>query len=46
MFEVADASQINFEDFFGSLGAAQAVVKKVEDVTANDMIFRRWSRNC
>lgn len=36
---VADASQINFEDFLGSLAAAQAVVKKVEDVTANDMIL-------
>ncbi|MDU5496969.1 MAG: phosphoglycerate kinase [Acinetobacter baumannii] len=36
---VADASQINFEDFLGSLAAAQAVIKKVEDVTANDMIL-------
>lgn len=36
---VADASQINFEDFLGSLAAAEAVVKKVEDVTSNDMIL-------
>ena len=36
---VADASEINFNDFLGSLAAAKAVVKKVEDVTDNDMIL-------
>ena len=36
---VADASEINFDDFLGSLAAAKAVVKKVEDVTDNDMIL-------
>ena len=36
---VADASQINFEDFLGSLANAQAVVKKVADVTDTDMIL-------
>ena len=36
---VADASEINFDDFLGSLAAAIAVVKKVEDVTDNDMIL-------
>ena len=36
---VADASEINFADFLGSLAAAKAVVKKVEDVTDNDMIL-------
>lgn len=36
---VADASEINFDDFLGSLAAAKAVVKKVEDVSDNDMIL-------
>ncbi|QXW24657.1 phosphoglycerate kinase [Acinetobacter johnsonii] len=36
---VADASEINFDDFLGSLSAAKAVVKKVEDVADNDMIL-------
>ena len=36
---VADASEIDFADFLGSLAAAKAVVKKVEDVTDNDMIL-------
>ena len=36
---VADASEINFDDFLGSLAAVKAVVKKVEDVTDNDMIL-------
>ncbi len=36
---VADASEIDFTDFLGSLAAAKAVVKKVEDVTDNDMIL-------
>ena len=36
---VADATQIDFSDFLGSLAKAQAVVKKVEDVTENDMIL-------
>lgn len=36
---VADATQIDFSDFLGSLAKAKAVVKKVEDVTENDMIL-------
>lgn len=36
---VADAGQINFDDFLGSLAASQAVVKSVSDVTDNDMIL-------
>ncbi|MFB2539082.1 MULTISPECIES: phosphoglycerate kinase [unclassified Acinetobacter] len=36
---VADASEINFEDFLGSLANAKAVVKKVADVADNDMIL-------
>jgi phosphoglycerate kinase len=36
---VADASEINFDDFLGSLAAAKAVVKNVEDVADNDMIL-------
>ncbi|MCP6525108.1 phosphoglycerate kinase, partial [Klebsiella pneumoniae] len=32
-------SEIDFADFLGSLAAAKAVVKKVEDVTDNDMIL-------
>jgi phosphoglycerate kinase len=36
---VADAAEINFDDFLGSLAAAKAVVKKVEDVADNDMIL-------
>ncbi|MHA3048934.1 phosphoglycerate kinase [Acinetobacter sp. ANC 4641] len=36
---VADATQINFEDFLGSLANTPAVVKKVEDVAENDMIL-------
>ncbi|WOE32348.1 MULTISPECIES: phosphoglycerate kinase [unclassified Acinetobacter] len=36
---VADASEINFADFLGSLAMAKATVKKVADVTDNDMIL-------
>ncbi len=36
---VADASEIDFSDFLGSLANAKAVVKKVEDVSDNDMIL-------
>lgn len=36
---VADASEINFDDFLGSAGNAKAVVKKVADVSDNDMIL-------
>ena len=36
---VADASEINFDDFLGSAGNANAVVKKVADVSDNDMIL-------
>ncbi|WP_151710669.1 phosphoglycerate kinase [Acinetobacter brisouii] len=36
---VADATQINFEDFLGSLANTPAIVKKVEDVAENDMIL-------
>ena len=36
---VADATQIDFSDFLGSLANAQAVVKKVEDVADTDMIL-------
>ncbi|PWF32293.1 phosphoglycerate kinase, partial [Yersinia pestis] len=36
---VADASEINFEDFLGSLAAAKATVKNVADVADNDMIL-------
>ncbi|AMW78697.1 phosphoglycerate kinase [Acinetobacter sp. TGL-Y2] len=36
---VADASEIVFSDFLGSLATAKAVVKKVEDVSDNDMIL-------
>ena len=36
---VADAAEINFDDFLGSLAAAKAVIKKVEDVADNDMIL-------
>ncbi len=36
---VANASEINFEDFLGSLAKAQAVVKKVSEVSENDMIL-------
>ena len=36
---VADASEINFDDFFGSAGNANAVVKKVADVDDTDMIL-------
>ncbi|MCJ8145889.1 phosphoglycerate kinase [Acinetobacter sp. A3.8] len=36
---VADASEINFDDFLGSVGNAKAVVKKVADVSDNDMIL-------
>ncbi len=36
---VADASEINFDDFLGSAGNAKAVVKKVADVDDNDMIL-------
>ena len=36
---VADASEIDFSDFLGSLATAKAVVKKVEDVSDNDMIL-------
>ena len=36
---VADATQIDFSDFLGSLANAQAVVKKVENVADTDMIL-------
>lgn len=36
---VADASEIDFSDFLGSLATTKAVVKKVEDVSDNDMIL-------
>jgi len=36
---VADIAEINFDDFLGSLAAAKATVKKVEDVSDNDMIL-------
>lgn len=36
---VADASEIDFADFLGSLAAAKATIKKVEDVADNDMIL-------
>ena len=36
---VADVSEINFDDFLGSAGNANAVVKKVADVGHNDMIL-------
>jgi len=36
---VADASEINFEDFLGSLATAKATVKNVADVADNDMIL-------
>lgn len=36
---VADASEISFDDFLGSAGNANAVVKKVADVGDNDMIL-------
>lgn len=36
---VADVSEINFDDFLGSAGNANAVVKKVADVGDNDMIL-------
>ena len=36
---VADASEIHFDDFLGSAGNAKAVVKKVADVSDNDMIL-------
>ena len=36
---VADAAEIDFADFLGSLAKAKAVVKKVADVTDNDMIL-------
>ncbi|MFC3902298.1 phosphoglycerate kinase [Acinetobacter marinus] len=36
---VTDASEINFDDFLGSAGNANAVVKKVADVGDNDMIL-------
>ena len=36
---VGNASEINFEDFLGSLAKAQAVVKKVSEVSENDMIL-------
>lgn len=36
---VADAAEIDFADFLGSLAAAKAVIKNVEDVTDNDMIL-------
>ncbi|MEN8382401.1 phosphoglycerate kinase [Acinetobacter radioresistens] len=36
---VANATEINFEDFLGSLAKAQAVVKKVSEVSENDMIL-------
>lgn len=36
---VADASEINFDDFLGSLANATATIKNVADVTENDMIL-------
>ncbi len=36
---VADAAEINFEDFLGSLANAKAVIKNVADVSENDMIL-------
>lgn len=36
---VADAADIDFADFLGSLAKAKAVVKKVADVTDSDMIL-------
>jgi phosphoglycerate kinase len=36
---VADAAEIDFADFLGSLAKATAVVKNVADVTDNDMIL-------
>ena len=36
---VADASEIDFSDFLGSLAKAKAVVKNVADVADNDMIL-------
>ncbi|WP_288384180.1 phosphoglycerate kinase [uncultured Acinetobacter sp.] len=36
---VADASQIHFDDFLGSLASAQATIKPVNDVADNDMIL-------
>lgn len=36
---VADAADIDFADFLGSLAKAKAVVKNVADVTDNDMIL-------
>lgn len=36
---VADASEIDFSDFLGSLAKAKAIVKKVADVADNDMIL-------
>lgn len=36
---VADKSEINFDDFLGSLETAKAVVKSVEDISDNDMIL-------
>lgn len=36
---VADASQIHFDDFLGSLASAQPTIKPVSDVADNDMIL-------
>lgn len=36
---VADKSQVNFDDFFGSLSIADALVKPVEALGDNDMIL-------
>lgn len=36
---VADKSEINFDDFLGSLANAKAVTKSVEDIGDNDMIL-------
>lgn len=36
---VADASEIDFSDFLGSLAKAKAIVKNVADVADNDMIL-------
>ncbi|WP_151752774.1 phosphoglycerate kinase [Acinetobacter soli] len=36
---VADASQIHFDDFLGSLASAQATIKPVSNVADNDMIL-------
>lgn len=36
---VADATQINFDDFLGSLANVEAVTKNIADISENDMIL-------